>query len=115
MKCPYINPTVSQCEQCPFPDDCVRDEKQDHNDYNREWNHNHPDRVRATLNRYKIAHPDRNKQDCIKYYNKIKDTMEYKDKKHEYYMSRKDTPEYRASKKESNRRYLERLRERQAG
>jgi hypothetical protein len=25
MKCPYINPTVSQCEQCPFPD-CVNDE-----------------------------------------------------------------------------------------
>jgi hypothetical protein len=25
MKCPYINPTIQQCTNCPLPD-CVRDE-----------------------------------------------------------------------------------------
>jgi hypothetical protein len=114
MKCTYINPTIQQCENCPLPD-CVRDEKQDHNEYCREWNRNHPERLRATLKRYRASHPEQSRKDRHKNYEKIKDTAEYKQKKHDYYMGRKNTPEYKALKKENNRRYRERLRERQAG
>lgn len=108
MNCPYKNPTVQQCEFCSF-EDCVRDEHQDHNDYNREWNRKQPERRRAIRYRYYLNHKEQEHANSRKKYQRIKDTPEYKAMMHANYLKMKNTSEYKERKKESNRRYRERM------
>ena len=57
---------------------------------------------------YYYSHKPEESNSQHKYYDSIKNTVEFKQKKHDYYMNRKNTPEYKAYKKENNRRYRER-------
>lgn len=83
MKCPYINPTIAQCENCSLPD-CYRDEKEDVNQRAREWRKNNPDKVKAIRQRMYLKNAEREREYQRKKYQIIKDNPEYKSCKKEY-------------------------------
>jgi hypothetical protein len=89
MTCPYINPSIQQCENCPLPD-CDRDEHQD-------------DREKCKKHYYKdieasrVYHRDyeREKYDTVKNTKKCRAfRARYPEKKkaydHERYLQRKE-------------------------
>lgn len=80
------------CFNCPYPD-CIRPETQDENERSRKWNRDNPDKRRAIRRRYYLKTQDRAKEYQKAYYQKVKDTPEYKQAKAKYMR------EYRARKK----------------
>ena len=58
MTCPYKNPTISQCENCPLPD-CTRTETADVNGRIYKWKKANPEKVRAAKRRYYANHRER--------------------------------------------------------
>jgi hypothetical protein len=46
MKCPYINPTIQQCTNCPIPGGCVKNNTDYQIEQIRKWQKNKPDKVR---------------------------------------------------------------------
>jgi hypothetical protein len=57
MKCPYINPTIQQCENCTF-DDCIRGETQDANERASKWIRENPKKRAVIRNKYYAKHRD---------------------------------------------------------
>jgi hypothetical protein len=114
MKCPYANPTIQQCENCTLPD-CVREITEDHNNYQSNWCKNNPDKRRAIRYRYYKSHAEKEHTYNRERYQKIKNTPKCKAKQREYYLNQKAKPGFREKKKEQNKQYREKTRERQAG
>jgi hypothetical protein len=123
MKCPYINPTVSQCEQCPFPD-CVNDDisvdemkvsnERDKNadvelsdDPRIRWAQLNPERNRKNKHNHYIKNKDRYQKQRKEYHSAHSE--ELKEKRKEYYQK---NIEYRRA---WQREYVRKKRERQAG
>lgn len=101
------------CFNCKY-DDCIRSERADKAEYNKEWRELNPERFKQAQRRYRSTHKDVVKGCNQRSYDKVKDDPEYKAKSHERYLKRKNSPGYKEWKKENNRRYRESLRERQA-
>ena len=80
------------CFNCHYPD-CIRPETQDENERVRKWNRDNPDKRRAIRRRYYLKTQDRAKEYQKAYYQKVKDTPEYKQARAEYMRK------YRARKK----------------
>lgn len=84
MKCQYIKPTIAQCQNCTF-DDCIRDERQDDNEWHREWIKNHPEQRRAIRSRYWHSHKELERAHKKAYYERLKQDpvrlAEYRKKK----------------------------------
>lgn len=68
MKCPYINPTIQQCEKCYLPD-CVRDERQDDREKCKRYYYKDIDKSRQYHRERARARYDRQKNTemCRKY------------------------------------------------
>ena len=70
MKCPYINPTISQCMNCPFPD-CVNDKlslEEYQEDILSEEVPKSVKKARVRANRYAMKHRAENRARSIKHY-----------------------------------------------
>lgn len=52
MKCPYTNPTIQQCENCPLPD-CTKNEDSERAI---KWIKNNPEKRKIIRRRYYLNH-----------------------------------------------------------
>jgi hypothetical protein len=120
MKCPYINPTIHQCENCPLPD-CIndvvtpeehkasieRDKKADiilSDDARKRWAQLNPERNRENKHRHYLKNKERYLEQHKLYH-----------QQHREELNRKRKEKYQANREYELARQKAHKRERQAG